>query len=73
VQHRLWQERARVQALLEAGARVFVCGDGQRMAPAVRQTLARIHQDAAGVSAEEAGKWLATLERDGRYAADVFA
>src|SRR5439155_23088861 len=70
VQHRLWQERARVQALLARGAHLFVCGDGQRMAPAVRATLARIHQDATGASEEAASAWLGALERDGRYAAD---
>jgi cytochrome P450/NADPH-cytochrome P450 reductase len=73
VQHRLWQERAQVRALLDQGAHVFVCGDGQRMAPAVRATLARIHQDASGASEAASAQWVATLERDGRYAADVFA
>ena len=72
VQHRLWKERARVQALLERGAVIFVCGDGARMAPAVRETLARIHQDATGCSDEEAGRWLDEHERQGRYVADVF-
>jgi cytochrome P450/NADPH-cytochrome P450 reductase len=72
VQHRLWKERARVQALLERGAFVFVCGDGARMAPAVRETLARIRQDATGCSDEEAGRWLDERERQGLYVADVF-
>jgi cytochrome P450/NADPH-cytochrome P450 reductase len=45
---------------------VFVCGDGQRMAPAVRATLPRIHGD-------DGEAWLAELERQGRYVADVFA
>jgi cytochrome P450/NADPH-cytochrome P450 reductase len=70
VQHRLWQERPRVQELLGRGATVFVCGDGQRMAPAVRATLARIHQQSTGGDGEA---WLADLERRGRYVADVFA
>ena len=72
VQHRLWKERTRVQGLLARGAVVFVCGDGARMAPAVRETLARIHQDASGCSDEEAGRWLDEEERQGRYVADVF-
>jgi cytochrome P450/NADPH-cytochrome P450 reductase len=72
VQHRLWQERARVRELLERGAHLFICGDGARMAPAVRQTLARIHQEATSVSDEQARAGLDRLERDGRYVADVF-
>ncbi len=72
VQHRLWKERARVQALIERGAVVFVCGDGARMAPAVRETLARIRQDATGCSDDEAGRWLDERERQGQYVADVF-
>jgi cytochrome P450/NADPH-cytochrome P450 reductase len=73
VQHRLWQEREQVRALLAAGASFFVCGDGQRMAPAVRATLVRIQQEGAGTSAEAAEQWVSDLERAGRYAADVFA
>jgi cytochrome P450/NADPH-cytochrome P450 reductase len=63
VQHRLWQERARVAELLAAGATVLVCGDGRQMAPAVRATLARIHGESG----------VADLERQGRYVVDVFA
>lgn len=73
VQHRLWEERARVSALLDAGATLFVCGDGLRMAPAVRDTLARIRHEQVGGTFEEAKAWLEEQERAGRYVADVFA
>ncbi len=73
VQHRLWQERERVQALLDQGAVVFLCGDGRYMAPAVRETLTRIHQESAGCSDEAAGEWLLDMEHKGRYVPDVFA
>ncbi len=73
VQHRLWAERDRVAALLAAGAHVYVCGDAKAMAPAVRDTLARIRQHAGGGSPEDAVAWLTELEREGRYVADVFA
>jgi cytochrome P450/NADPH-cytochrome P450 reductase len=72
VQHRLWRERARVHAAIEAGAHVFLCGDGERMAPAVRATLARIHAESAGGSLADGERWLADLERAGRFASDVF-
>jgi cytochrome P450/NADPH-cytochrome P450 reductase len=73
VQHRLWAERERVKALLDAGARFYVCGDGRRMAPAVRETLGRIHQERSGCNPEQAEAWLQGLEQEGRYLADVFA
>ena len=73
VQHRLWKEREKVRALLDEGAVLFLCGDGLRMAPAVRETLARIHQERTGCPDEEATRWLGAMEREGRLVADVFA
>ncbi|GAA3423831.1 hypothetical protein GCM10018953_10140 [Streptosporangium nondiastaticum] len=60
----------RVWELLERGAHVYVCGDGLRMAPAVRRVLAEIHQERTGGDGEE---WLRELEAEGRYQQDVFA
>ncbi|MEU8147353.1 cytochrome P450 [Nonomuraea sp. NPDC048901] len=59
-----------VWELLEAGAHVYVCGDGLRMAPAVRRALLAIHRDKTGTDGEA---WLAALEEQGRYQQDVFA
>lgn len=73
VQHRLWEERSRVRALFEQGAIVFLCGDGQRMAPAARETLARIRKEATGCSDAEAMAWMDAMEQEGRYVPDVFA
>lgn len=72
VQHRLWKERARVTALLQQGAIVFLCGEGQKMAPAVRQTLAQIHQEATHCSDAEAKDFVDAQEREGRFVSDVF-
>ena len=63
VQHRLWNERQEVAALVDSGASIFICGDGKNMAPAVKETLARI------LGAER----FAELERSGRIVADVFS
>lgn len=73
VQHRLWAERALVKDLLDRGASVFVCGDGQRMYPAVRETLEKIHADATSGTEADGRAWLTAMERDGRFVADVFA
>ena len=64
VQHRLWEERDEVRELIGAGAKVFICGDGARMAPAVREVLGRIL---------EAPGALTALEQSGRLVADVFS
>ncbi|MFZ5783759.1 MAG: bifunctional cytochrome P450/NADPH--P450 reductase [Pseudomonadota bacterium] len=74
VQHRVWAERERVAGLFRRGGIVYVCGDGQRMAPAVRETLLRIYREASGAGADEAQKWADTVEHEhGRYVSDVFA
>ncbi|GAA2294711.1 cytochrome P450 [Nonomuraea roseoviolacea subsp. roseoviolacea] len=70
VQDAVAAEAERVGELLEAGAHVYVCGDGLRMAPAVRAALADLHRDRTGGDGEA---WLASLEEQGRYQQDVFA
>ncbi|OYU44996.1 MAG: hypothetical protein CFE44_09860 [Burkholderiales bacterium PBB4] len=74
VQHRLWKDRADVVELFQQGAHVYVCGDGHRMAPAVRETFVRIYHEAAGATMAEAERWFEQIEREtGRYVADVFS
>ena len=74
VQHRVWAERARVAELFRQGAIVFVCGDGKHMAPAARETLVRIYQEATGAADEAAQAWADEMEHvHGRYVSDVFA
>ncbi|MBB6352013.1 cytochrome P450/NADPH-cytochrome P450 reductase [Nonomuraea muscovyensis] len=59
-----------VWELLEQGAHVYVCGDGLRMAPAVRKALLALHRRRTG---RDGDAWLAELEESGRYQQDVFA
>lgn len=73
VQDAIWENREQVMELLNKGARIYVCGDGKRMAPAVRDTFLRIYQEFAGVTSQDAEKWLHTLERiTNRYVTDIF-
>ncbi|MFF2519708.1 bifunctional cytochrome P450/NADPH--P450 reductase [Streptomyces sp. NPDC058086] len=58
---------------IEDGAYIYVCGDGRRMAPAVREALAAIHRQRTGSDEETAQQWLAQLEADEHYQQDVFA
>jgi cytochrome P450 / NADPH-cytochrome P450 reductase len=62
-----------VTRLLEADAKVMVCGDGEQMAPAVHDTLVRIHAEATGESLEQSKAWLEQLRASGRYVTDVFS
>ncbi|MFI6561983.1 cytochrome P450 [Streptomyces sp. NPDC050534] len=74
VQHRLAAEADEVWGLLGAGARVYVCGDGSRMAPGVRDTFRTLYRDRMpGTDAAAAGEWLDVLIADGRYVEDVYA
>ena len=72
VQDRMWQERERVWQLIEQGASIYLCGDGTRMAPSVRETLYRIYREYTSATQPEAEAWLQQLRTSGRYSADVW-
>ncbi len=72
VQDLLWADRAAVWAQLQAGASVYVCGDGRHMAPAVRKTLIDIGAAQGGMDEAGASDWFAGLVAQGRYRQDVF-
>ncbi len=73
VQDALLAQGDAVWAALGGGGHFYVCGDGARMAPAVRATLLEIFRRNSGGSGADAEEWLADLERTGRYQQDVFA
>ncbi|MGN7101831.1 bifunctional cytochrome P450/NADPH--P450 reductase [Ralstonia holmesii] len=72
VQHALWDAREAVWAAFDAGATLYVCGDGRAMAPAVRDTLIRMHQARYGSDLATASDWLTAQMQSGRYRQDVF-
>ncbi|MFJ6748672.1 bifunctional cytochrome P450/NADPH--P450 reductase [Streptomyces sp. NPDC091266] len=73
VQHRIAAEADEVWELLAAGARVYVCGDGSRMAPGVRAAFRDLHGGRTGASVQESEAWLRELTASGRYIEDVYA
>ncbi|MFC9154828.1 bifunctional cytochrome P450/NADPH--P450 reductase [Streptomyces bauhiniae] len=74
VQHRIAAEADEVWELLGAGARVYVCGDGARMAPGVRQAFRTLYRDRTpGADEAAATRWLDELVGAGRYVEDVYA
>ncbi len=72
VQDAIWASREQVWAALEGSGMVFVCGDGRFMAPAVRETLIRIHMEKRGTNLEQSSEWLEGMIEGGRYHQDVF-
>jgi cytochrome P450/NADPH-cytochrome P450 reductase len=74
VQHRIAAEADEVARLLDAGARVYVCGDGSRMAPGVREAFRTLYRNRTpGAGAADAERWLDELISAGRYVEDVYA
>ncbi|MEW2292888.1 cytochrome P450 [Streptomyces sp. NPDC006743] len=73
VQERIAREADEVWAVLEAGGKVYVCGDGRRMAPAVREAFMAVHRERTGADDGAAAGWLTSLVESGRYVEDVWA
>lgn len=72
VQDALWANQERVWAAIEAGASIYLCGDGKFMAPAVRDTLIRIAMSQVGEEHAQGSAWLERMIEDGRFHQDVF-
>lgn len=64
---------ARVSELIDAGATIFVCGDGSRMEPDVKRALMGLRTARAGGDEAAAGAWIEAMGASGRYVLDVWA
>lgn len=72
VQHRIWEKRADINAWLQEGAHIYVCGDEKGMAKDVDAMLVKV---LAGplMGDEEAGRAkLKELTKAGRYQRDIY-
>ena len=72
VQDAIWDARDAVWEVVSDGGQIFLCGDGRYMAPAVRDTLIKIHADKTGGDHLSGSTWLEGLIEDGVYHQDVF-
>ena len=72
VQDRLKEQASEVFAWLERGAHLYICGDANRMAKDVHQTLNEIIQEHGKLSAEQAEDYLKSLRSNKRYQKDVY-
>ena len=73
VQDLIRREGARVLDLIEAGAIVYVCGDGSRMEPDVKRALCDLWTTRSGGEGAAASAWIDALGRQNRYVLDVWA
>ncbi|MFQ3264849.1 MAG: sulfite reductase (NADPH) flavoprotein alpha-component [Colwellia sp.] len=72
VQDRLKEQANEVFSWLERGAHLYICGDANRMAKDVHQTLVEIIQEHGKLSAEQAEDYLKSLRSNKRYQKDVY-
>ena len=72
VQHRLREQGAAVWAALQGGAHLYVCGDATRMARDVHAALLDVARTHGPLDADGAADFFSDLERQGRYARDVY-
>ncbi|MGY5450710.1 assimilatory sulfite reductase (NADPH) flavoprotein subunit [Agarivorans sp. MS3-6] len=72
VQDRLKENAADVYQWLEEGAHLYICGDANRMAKDVHQTLLEIIAEQGAKSPEQAEEYLKQLRSAKRYQKDVY-
>ncbi|MBN3522619.1 bifunctional cytochrome P450/NADPH--P450 reductase [Paenibacillus apiarius] len=73
VQHLMQQHAQEIIGILDRDGRLYVCGDGSKMAPDVEATLQQAYQDIHQASEAEAKQWMERLQTEGLYAKDVWA
>jgi len=72
VQHKMWQAKKELWNWLQDGAKIYVCGDAERMAKDVDKCLQDIVKEQAGISEESARHFLTDLRRQKRYLRDIY-
>ena len=72
VQDRLKEQAGDVFAWLERGAHLYICGDANRMAKDVHQTLIDIISEQGKLTSEQAEQYLKDLRSNKRYQKDVY-
>lgn len=72
VQHLMLQKSKQIWEWLQEGAYFYVCGDAERMAKDVDNTLRTIAQIEGGMTQDQAEEFLKTLKKEKRYQRDVY-
>lgn len=72
VQHKILENSKEVFNWLDNGGYFYICGDKERMAKDVHNTLIEVIAKEASMSQEEAEAYLNDLKKQGRYLRDVY-
>jgi len=72
VQDRIKENAAEVFEWLTNGAHLYICGDANRMAKDVHDTLVDVIREQGGLTAEQAEDYLKSLRSNKRYQKDVY-
>ena len=72
VQHRMLQHSKELYQWLQEGAYFYVCGDKDRMAKDVQNTLIEIIEKEGNLNREQAEEYLSELRQQKRYLRDVY-
>ncbi|MBF1996570.1 NADPH-dependent assimilatory sulfite reductase flavoprotein subunit [Serratia symbiotica] len=72
VQDKLREQGAEVWRWLQEGAHIYVCGDANRMAKDVENTLLALVAEHGGMDTEQADEFLSELRLERRYQRDVY-
>jgi len=72
VQDRIKENAKEVFEWLERGAHIYICGDANRMAKDVHNTLVDIIAEQGGLTPEQAEDYLKSLRSNKRYQKDVY-
>lgn len=72
VQHRMLENAELIDKLLKNGAYFYVCGDANRMAREVQQTLAKIISEQRGMDIAKAEDFVKSMKTQNAYQEDVW-
>lgn len=72
VQHRIWEKRADINAWLQEGAHIYVCGDEKGMAKDVDAMLVKVLAEPLKGDEEAGRAKLKELTKAGRYQRDIY-
>ena len=73
VQDLIAAQKDKVWKLIEAGAIIYVCGDGGKMEPDVKRVLITIYRERTGADEAAALQWIDAMGTQNRYVLDVWA
>jgi cytochrome P450 / NADPH-cytochrome P450 reductase len=72
VQDKVLEQQEKVWDFIQQGAATFICGDLEKMVPAVGQSYRSIYQQKQGATAQEAEQWLDEMTSSNRYVVDIW-